>query len=176
MTNSNASVINREFIKNLRVAETMLLLLGSVILQFIIHLIPPVNGIPLGQILLPAFYAPLIAILFFRLHVGLIAAIAGPILNYFITGAPKPEILAALTIEVAIFTIVYNILINDTRIKNTSAFISIIAAVLFSFLLLPILDESSFANANFLQSFIIIIPGIVLLSFLNIFLLRYKSK
>jgi len=77
----------------------------SVISPFMIHLIPPIGGVPIGAIVLAMSYAPLIAIVLFRFHVAMITALLSPLLNSLITGYPKPEIIAILTFELILFSI-----------------------------------------------------------------------
>jgi len=175
MSSSNSSVINSEALKNLQIVETMLVLFGSVVLQFVIHLIPSPSIEPLGKILLPMFFAPLIAVIFFRLHVGLIAGIFAPLVNYLITGAPKPELLLPVTIELAIFTLVCYLLLQSNSTKNISALLAIIAAKIFSASIIFLFLSTNYLG-GFFQSLLIAVPGILILSVLNILLLRYKER
>ena len=48
-------------------------------LPIILHLLPSTVGVPMGPKLLPLFYAPFIAVLFFRFPVALFVALLGPI-------------------------------------------------------------------------------------------------
>jgi hypothetical protein len=175
MFNSNSSAIPQKGIKDLQIIETMLLLFGSVILQFVIHLMPSPSLEPLGKVLLPMFFAPLIAVIFFRLHVGLIAGIFAPVVNYLITGLPKPELLILVTVELAIFTLICYLLIQYRSIKNINALIAIIAAKLFSASIIYLILGSNHLN-TFFQSLLIAVPGILILFVLNILLLRYKER
>lgn len=175
MFNSTSSAIPQKGIKDLQIVETLLLLFGSVILQFVIHLIPSPSIEPLGKILLPMFFAPLIAVIFFRLHVGLIVGIFAPIVNYLITGAPKPELLLAVTIELVIFTLICYWLLQSNAMKNISALLAIITAKIFSASIIFLILNTNYLG-DFFQSLLTAVPGILILSILNIILLRYKEQ
>jgi hypothetical protein len=169
--------LNSETIKKLQVKETVLVLFTTIALQFLIHLIPPYNNTPLGAILLPMFFAPLVAIFFFRFHVALLAGILGPTFNYFLTGSPASEIVSLLTIELLVFVIAVSFILRFRKINMAAAPISLILAKLSSWLvalIFPVLG--SFSSTFFIQSFVNAIPGILILFLLNVFLLRLRDK
>ena len=65
MSSVSTSTVSNTVIKDLQVVETVILLAGSILFQFLIHLIPS-SGAPLGAVLLAMFFAPLIAVIFFN--------------------------------------------------------------------------------------------------------------
>ena len=172
MSNVTSSAVGFEAIKNLQIVETVLLLAGSVFLQFIIHLIPS-TGTPLGAVLLAMFYAPLIAIIFFRIHVALVVGLLSPIINYLVTGAPKAELLTLMTVELVVFTVLLYFFLNINGIKKISALLAVLIALLISPSILSLIDIAQ--TNNIIQSITLAVPGIAILSLLNYFLLRYKE-
>ena len=68
-------------LQTLQIPHTLIILAATMLLPVLFHLIPPVRDVPMGARLLPLFYAPLVAVLLFRPHVGLIAAALAPMLN-----------------------------------------------------------------------------------------------
>jgi hypothetical protein len=177
MSNYNTIALNSNIIKKLQVKETALVLFATIALQFLIHLIPSYNNTPVGAILLPMFFAPFVAVIFFRLHVALLAGILGPVFNYLITGSPAPEIVSLLTIELMVFVFASSFILRFDKINIAAAPISIILAKLSSWLIalaFPVIGN--FTTGFFIQSFISAIPGIFILFILNIFLIRLKDK
>jgi hypothetical protein len=173
--NNNAMVISGGVIKKLQLAETLLLLAASVALQFVLHLIPPVNGIPLGQLLLPAFFAPVIALFLFRPHVVFITAVFAPVVNYLVTGFPKPEMLATLTVELALFAAIAILFNHSGKIKEYTALTSYIAAKILAAVIVPFFTAASFMPELFIRSLVMSVPGLVILFALNKMLLKYKG-
>ncbi|MFH1360470.1 MAG: hypothetical protein ABIJ41_05470 [Candidatus Omnitrophota bacterium] len=56
--------------------DKLILVLGVMFfMPFFVHLIPWLDANPLGAIFLPIFYAPLVAIIFYRPHVALLSAL-----------------------------------------------------------------------------------------------------
>ncbi|MFO7445097.1 MAG: hypothetical protein R6W90_01965 [Ignavibacteriaceae bacterium] len=175
MFNSASLAVVQKGLKNLQVIEITLLLAVSIVIQFFIHLIPPVEGLPLGQILLPAFYAPLFALMFFRMHVALTTAILTPMINYLITGFPRPEILPLLTIELVIFVVIAYFILQNKNVQLISAMTAVVFAKIVSAVIMPLIF-TGYAGGLLFQSLIVAVPGILILSVLNILLLRYKNS
>ncbi|MDX1741711.1 MAG: hypothetical protein R3178_10470 [Rhodothermales bacterium] len=88
----------------LLVRETTILLGISIALPFLVHLIPS-QTVPWGARFLPIFLAPLLGVVLYRLHVGLVPAILAPLLNYLITGSPIPSVVGVLTLELTVFAV-----------------------------------------------------------------------
>ncbi|MEX0884645.1 MAG: hypothetical protein WDZ72_14340, partial [Cyclobacteriaceae bacterium] len=70
--------------KSNRYTLGLIVISAAVLLPILIHLIPPVNGIPMGAYLLPMFYIPLISLLIFGRKIALIVAALAPVLNFLL--------------------------------------------------------------------------------------------
>ncbi len=163
-------------IKRLQVKELTILIAASVLLQFIIHLLPPVNGLPPGAMLLPIFYVPLIAVMFYKFHTAMVVAAFGPILNYFLTGNPKPGTIPLLTFEVFLFILILTALLKYKKLNKAGSFIAVLSALTVSPLVFSLFSGSGFPGMHLLISLKNAVPGIVVLVLLNILLLRLKEK
>ncbi len=172
MYSLNTSTASIGIVKNLQIVETIILLAASILFQFLIHLIPS-SGTPLGAVLLAMFFAPLIAVIFFKAHTAFIVGILSPVLNYFITGSPRAEILPLMTIELVLFVSLLYLFFNISRVKKISALFAVIISVALSF---PIASLFSGYSGNLISSLTTAIPGILLLTLLNYFLVRYQEK
>jgi len=172
MSNVNTSVVNNAAIRNLQVVETIILLAATILFQFFIHFIPT-SGTPVGAFLLAMFFAPLIAVIFFKPHAAFVVAIFSPILNYLISGSPIAEILPLMTIKLVLFVSCLYLFFNIKSIKKISA----LPAILVSLTVSPfIVSLFSSYNKNVLSSLTTAIPGILLLTVVNYFLVRYQEK
>jgi hypothetical protein len=171
-----ATTVSASIIKNLQVAETLLLLAVSVLLQFVLHLIPPVNGTPVGMVFLPVFFAPLIALILFRPHVAFIAGVFAPVVNYLLTGAPGPEMLGILTFELVLFVSSAVVLHRSGKTKEFTAVIALLAAKVLSFFIMPLISSSVLSFDFLVKSFIMSVPGLLILFLLNKMLLKYKGE
>lgn len=68
--------------KRVRVASaTLLTVLAALLLPLLVHLLPSSGGVPLGARLLPIFYAPLLATVFFGPVTSLAAGALAPFAN-----------------------------------------------------------------------------------------------
>ena len=172
MYSLNTSTASIGIVKNLQIVETIILLAASILFQFLIHLIPS-SGTPLGAVLLAMFFAPLIAVIFFKAHTAFIVGILSPVLNYFITGSPRAEILPLMTIELVLFVSLLYLFFNISRVKKISALLAVIISIALSF---PIASLFSGYSGNLLSSLTTAIPGILLLTSLNYFLVRHQEK
>ena len=56
MSGENTTTISNSFLRNLQIVETIALLAASILLQFLIHIIPS-TGTPIGAVLLAMFFA-----------------------------------------------------------------------------------------------------------------------
>ena len=99
----------------IQIKEAAIILGITILMPFIIHLLPIVDNVPIGARLLPIFYAPLIAVIFFRWHVGLLAALLAPVINFLITGSPQWQVVIILTYELTLF-VVFISLLKDIKI------------------------------------------------------------
>ena len=178
MKNENTLTIFPGIWSKWQIKTTLLALVASVAFPFLIHLIPPVQGTPIGAMLLAMFYAPFIAVLVSRLHVGLIVALVAPILNSLITGHPNWSIVPILTIELTLFvSVVYLINKQNNKIKWLSAPIAYLVVKTISaalILLFPVLLNVQPADfwINSISNGVI---GIVVLTIINILIIKFKS-
>src|SRR3990172_7405742 len=69
-----------------QVPATIVTISLMIALPFLVHLAPPVGGIQMGAIMLPIFYAPLVAIFLFHPAVSIVAAMLAPTINLLVTG------------------------------------------------------------------------------------------
>ena len=153
-----------------QVKETALILSASVMLPFLIHLIPPIGGIPFGARLLAMFYAPFIAVMLFKPHVAIITGLFSPILNSLLTGYPAPEIVGVLSVELVVFCLVaYLIRRRAKNFRGTAALAYLIA-------LLVVTCAAGASDAFFLRTVFNALPGIAMLVLMNILLLRSPAK
>lgn len=152
-----------------------IVLFGTVAIPLLIHLIPASGPVPIGARLLPIFYAPLIATLLFRIHIGLIAAVLGPLLNYLLLGLPAPEILMPLTFELIIF--VWTIyMLKGNWLMGPMAYLA--AKVLSSsvMLLIPSFSPGPAPFDFFIQSITNAIPGLIVLLVIGIVYKIWRSR
>lgn len=85
------------------VTAALLTVAAALLLPLFFHLLPASDGPPLGARLLPIFYAPLLAAVFFHPAVALTAALSAPALNHLLTGRPTPDMAMFLTLELLLF-------------------------------------------------------------------------
>lgn len=153
----------------LEVKETALILTASVIIPFVVHLIPSFTGIPVGAMLLAMFYAPFIAIILFRPHVAIVTGLLSPILNSLLTGYPVPEKIVLLTVELVLFSVILYLIQRRWRHFWGAAALAYLATVL--------TVTSVLGSIDFFVSIIVSsLPGIAILFLINIFLLRLSPK
>lgn len=75
--------------------------IGNIALPFLCHQIP--SG---GQIFLPVYFFTLVAAYKFGLNVGLITAIASPLLNSVLTGMPPAAVLPVILVKSFLLAII----------------------------------------------------------------------
>ncbi len=175
MDNSNTLVVD-SIIQRLQIKEITILIAASILLQFVIHFIPQVNGIPLGAILLPMFYVPLIAVTFYKFQTALVVTAFGPILNYLITGNPRLETVPLLTFEVLLFVLMLTVFLRYNKLIRAGTLISILTALTVSPLVFGIFNSSGFSALHLLTSLQNAVPGMIIIVLVNILLLRLKKR
>ncbi len=151
------------------VKDTALVLAMSVILPFLIHLVPSFGAVPTGARFLPMFYAPFIAVILFRPHVAIITALLAPGLNSLLFGLPVQENVFLLTLELLIFSVIVYFIQRKWRCFPGAALLAYLAATFAVTCLLHRLD-------SFLVTVIDALPGLATLTLINIFLLRSQHK
>ncbi|MGK9477677.1 hypothetical protein [Melioribacter sp. OK-6-Me] len=173
---NSSTLLAARLSEKLQIRETLAIFVLAVILPIVFHLLPDINGIPLGKYVLPVYYAPLIAVLYFRFHVAFAASLLAPVTNYLITGKPAFEIVQLITLELVIFVTAAYLLKHVSRFKYVIAplsyFISVMFVYFFAFLNISGLQLS---NGYLFNSFSTAIPGIVMLTILNIILIKRKE-
>lgn len=159
----------------LQLRATVVMMALAVLLPFLTHLLPAYNGTPAGAILLPMFYAPFIAVALFRLHVGLLAAIAAPLLNFLVTGMPLAGVLMVLGIELVLFTFIAASLLKTSKLSWVAAPLSYLLAKGVSGSILafvPSLVPNVSAGDFVANSITHALPGLVVLLGINLIVKR----
>lgn len=90
-----------------RVIAKAFVVTAALAMPFLFHLLPPITilGAPAGAVMLPMFYAPLVAAAWrLRLVTGI--ALALPLINLLLIGRPDPATAFILTFEVGLFLLV----------------------------------------------------------------------
>lgn len=82
---------------------TGIVLAASAALPLLVHLLPPMGGVPAGARLLPIFLAPLVAILYRQPLAALTAALLAPYLNHLLTGMPASSDVLTITVQLLVF-------------------------------------------------------------------------
>jgi hypothetical protein len=156
---------------------TIMVAVGTILLPFVVHLLPPVNGKPIGAILLPMFYIPLIGLLIFR-RPGpvLIGAVLAPILNHLVTGRPPLSLLPIMEIELAVFTIVCLAFLRTPGLKYIAGPLGYLAVKFISSSLLILFPSLLENSKGFLSNSLATgLPGIMILLVLNLLILNGKA-
>jgi hypothetical protein len=172
------SLSAKELVQNqLMVKETVVLLALSAALPFLAHLIPAVNGTPMGAILLPIFYAPLIGVILFRFHVGVLVAALAPFINLAIIGMPSAAMASLLAVELVMFVGFTQLFLQNDRLKWVSAPVSLVLVKLVSSLMIMIVPFWQMINTGgyLVNSLVNGVAGIFVLLLLNIALLKFKK-
>ena len=179
MESINSIAVKSGLLTKIQVKETVLILSLSVLIPFLVHFLPDFNGVAIGAIFLPMFWAPYIAVKYFKFHVGLIAALTAPILNYWITGNPHMAIISLMTIQLALFVVVSGLLKNFGKLKYLNAvlaYIIAIAAASIVIISLPALMPNLVLGNYFMTAFVSGLPGLILLAAINFASVRFNNK
>jgi hypothetical protein len=163
-------------IQNSYVKISFLILCAAIVFPFVIHLIPPINGTPVGAFFLPMFYIPFVALFLYGWRVALPIALLAPVLNFVLTGNPNWEFLSVLTLELLIFTVIAHIIINSHSIKFLAAPLGYIIAKVISSILLMFVPLVSAGPIDFIVvSLTKALPGIIILLLINILIIRFEK-
>lgn len=168
MSRTSALRIEDLFSNKLQVAETVSILILSVLIPFLVHFVP-VSGSPAGAVLLPIFIAPFIAVVFFRSSVAMITALFAPVLNYLITGNPVIGIVGLMTVELFLFVLITKALINLKYINYIAAPVSVIISMFAAQLVFS-------TASHFTTVLTTAIPGIVIIAVLNVLIIALTRK
>lgn len=166
-----------EVIRDVKI--TSLVLIASCILPVVFHLFPYYGGVPIGAVWLPIFYAPLLGIILFRPHMGIIAGILAPMINAAITGRPDASMVLMLTLDMFLFTIICSVLYKKWHAFILAAPLAYILAKFSSCVLLgvfPLFIEGAGCLEVFFMSLKMALPGIIMLFLLNIAGVLYQKR
>jgi len=83
--------------------------LAAIAAPWLIHLIPGTSA-PLGPILLPIFYAPMLAALMLRLPLAVAVSVVAPLVSQYLTGMPPQAVLPSVMLQVACFVVALRVL------------------------------------------------------------------
>ena len=131
----------------------------------------------MGAILLPMFYVPLIALLFYRTHVAVIVALLAPVINYLLTGLPHWQFMTLLGFELLVFTLIANRLLHSVVMAWVAAPLAFLLAKIIATSILffiPLL-ESAMPLLYLRNSLSNAIPGILLLWVINVVALGSRT-
>ncbi len=158
-------------------ATAIFLAIASV-LPWLIHLVPPHQGTPMGAILVPLFVVPLIALLWYPSAVALIVAAAGPALSFLVTGLPQGPMLVLLTVELIVFTLVASQLLRASTLGWVAAPLAFVFAKTVSLIVLTLFPFLSQLEplTYFRTSLSVTLPGVLLLGAINVIGLRYRQR
>lgn len=168
MPNTTSLAIENSILTKLQLKESVSVLAFSILIPFLIHFVP-VSGNPAGAVLLPIFIAPFLAIIFFRLNVGIIAALLSPVLNYLLTGSPVYGIVGIMTLELFLFVLIAWLLIKLNYAKYFAAPVSVVISM---FLTQLVFSSVSHFAVVLTTAF----PGIILISLVNILIFTFAKK
>ncbi len=172
---NSSTLLAARLAEKLQVKETIAVLGAAVTLPIIFHLLPDINGTPIGKYVLPIFYAPFIAVLFFRFHTALIASLLAPVANYLITGNPAFEIVQLITVELTLFVTIAYLLKHLSHIKYAIAPLSYLLSIIAVYLLTSTGLIGLQIKGNYLiNSVTTALPGIFILTLLNVILIKRK--
>ena len=172
------TAISLKSLNSYQILETVAVLAATMGLPILLHLLPAFDSTPLGARLLPMFIAPLVASLLYKPHVGLLAALFAPLINFSITARPASEIFLILCIELVVFTLV------SLRLKNYQipAIFHVVLALsvaklvaLFFMVTLPFQIFSGDALTYFVTSSVLGLPGLLILTLIAFYLLGVKK-
>lgn len=174
----NHTTTQPRLLSKLQITETVVIFIATLMLPFLVHLLPSIGSKPIGAYFLPIFYAPFIGAFLFRRHVALIPALLAPILNHAITGRPAPEVVFIMTCELVIFSLIVSAFKEKAGNFWLLAPLSYIGAKMFSFVLISVVpDLVPAAPIHFVvRSITTAAPGLAALALLNFAALRFKNS
>lgn len=157
-----------------QLSQTVLVLAATMILPLVIHLIPNINGNLAGAVLLPIFWAPMVAAFVYKKHVAILAGIFAPLFNYLILGRPAPEMVVTLGFEIVLFALLASWLKNLQAVKYIAVPVAYVIASLTVVSGMSLLnDHASFSI--WVNTTTVAIPGILLMGLGNLLLLRFRK-
>ena len=161
------------------IREIFIVLAVASVLPVLVHLIPSDSVVPVGVRLLPIFYAPLVAIILFRPHVGIIAGLFAPLVNAVITGRPDVQTIYMLTADLFVFTAFLSLIYKRFKTFWGAALVAYLIAKFFSSVVLGIIPEFGAGQGRiefFLYTIKISEPGLLILLLINFLAVKYIKK
>lgn len=158
-----------------QITQTVVILAATMILPLLIHLLPNINGNISGAVLLPIFFAPMIATFIYKKHVAILAGIFAPLLNFLIMGRPAPEMVITLGFEVVAFVLILGLLKNLNAIRYIAAPLAYLISSVIVVLSLSVIGTLVNPLSFWMNSTIVAFPGIILMGILNIVILKFRK-
>lgn len=168
------NALTLQAVSKYQISQTVLVLAATMILPLVIHLIPSINGNLSGAVLLPIFWAPMVAALVYKKHVAILAGIFAPLLNYLILGRPAPEMVVTLGFEIVVFALILGWLKNLDLVKYVAAPVAYLVASLLVVVGMSFFNEH-LSFAVWVNATTVALPGIVLLGLANLVFLRFSK-
>ncbi len=158
-----------------QLTQTAVILAATMVLPVLIHLFPNINGNLSGAVLLPIFWAPMVAAFLYKKHVAILAGIFAPLLNYLIMGRPAPEMVVTLGFEVVLFVLFLSWFKDLKVIQYLAAPLAYLIASLLVVLGLSVLGNLTNPVSFWMNSSAIALPGILLMGIFNIAIIRFRK-
>lgn len=162
-------------LQKVQVIETAIILAATMLVPFLVHLFPAINGNPAGMVFLPIFIAPLVAVFFFRTHVALVAGLLAPVLNYLLLGHPAPQMVLVLSTEIVAFVLIVNWLKNKSLVKYIVAPMAFVVAAFCAAIVTGLLGIVASPVSFWTNAIMVGFPGIILLGGINLALLKIRK-
>ncbi len=168
---ATATITENSFWQQSQIIETAILLGLSVTIPFLIHLVPVGGELHWGPMLLPMFYAPILAAYFCRIHVGVAVCFLAPLLNLLFTGRPTPVMAGIITAELLLFFLILQILRAKIGKWNwyfgLLAFLGVKAVFLILLLIWPSIPPAGMSISHLLNGIVFSAPGLALLGLIG---------
>jgi hypothetical protein len=144
------------------------------LLPALIHLLPFAGATPLGAYYLPIFVGPFLAAWLFDPFVAVAASLLMPMLNHTVTGMPNLKMTLILTLELVVFSLTVSSLRTWKSLRYYIAAFAVLVAKLCSLALVALFPALSLLPSLgfFVQSVVTALPGIVLLTLLNVAMVK----
>jgi hypothetical protein len=171
MKNVNTLQITAKY----QVTQTLVILAATMLLPVLVHLLPSIGSNLSGAVLLPIFFAPMIAAFFYKKHVAIFAGIFAPLLNFLIMGRPAPEMVITLASEIVLFVLVLGWLKDIKGLRFAAAPVAYLIASLIVALGISMVGNLINPVSFWMNSTMIAIPGILLMGMINLAILRFRK-
>ena len=161
-----------------QVDKIILTLCATCLLPLVVHALSVSNATALGEIWLPIFYAPLLAMIWCRPHVALFAAMLAPTINRLVLGLPVVMMQRILTLELMVFVGVLYLLLRGEKffiLAPLAAYAIARFCAVAAFQILPGNMAWTNAMAFFSHSLFNSLPGLAVLTLLVIWAQRTKK-